>query len=677
MVRLLSLLLALPLLCANPTLAAPAPKATAASSAPLKAAPAKPTAVKPAAANDTAPEFSARRFRAHVAFLADDLLEGRGTGSRGHAIAAAYVAAQFEALGLKPAGEQGGWYQQVPLRTSMLAAQKPVISVTGPGVSRSFENGSDVLIGPSAFEREQDFGAPLVFAGYGIDAPGAGLDDYRGLDVRGKIVVVLAGSPSGVASETAAHFADQKAVMAAARGAIGMITLTTEESEKVAPWAVRAGLLGTPRMTWLGKDGAPLNDAPGIRGTATINGAAAEILFAGSGKTYAALRAEAAGGGRPAGFALRSQMRIKRSSVWTDVTSPEVIAALPGSDPKLKHEVVILMAHLDHLGLKQPAPKPDEEPLVLSILRRPDRVETESGAKQLTIEGEISNPTASSQPVPPIRVELKTKSGAITHHWLVPAPVARLGPGERARFTTTEAGIKPGAGAATLRVDRSPEAWRQDLVYNGALDNAAGIATMIEAARAFVEAGEQPRRTIMFIANTAEEKGLLGADYFAHHPTVPLADITAVVDLDMPLLLYDFTDVIAFGAEHSTVAQAVGKAARAMGIALSPDPMPEENIFVRSDHYMFVQQGVPAILLATGFASGGEAQWKHFLGNVYHSVGDDLTQPINWQAGAKYARLNYLISRDLADADERPRWYQGDYFGDLYAPNAPKVPRPR
>lgn len=565
MVRLFSLLLALPLLCASPILAAPAPQPTAAQ-------------------KHAAPEFSAERFRAHVAFLADDLLEGRGIGSRGHAIAAAYVASQFESLGLKPAGEQGGWYQQVPLRTSMLAAQKPVITVTGPGGNRSFENGKDVLIGPSAFEKSQDFGGPLVFAGFGIDAPAAGIDDYRGLDVRGKIVVVLAGSPSGVASETAAHFADQKAVMAARRGAVGMITLTTEESEKVAPWAVRVGYLGTPRMSWLGKDGAPLNDAPGLRATATINGAAAEILFAGTGKTYAALRAEAARDGRPAGFPLRTQMRIQRASVWTDVTSPAVIAALPGSDPKLKHEAVILMGHLDHLGVKT-------------------------------------------------------------------APA------------------KPAAGNAATG--------KEDLVYNGALDNAAGIATMIEAARAFVEAGEKPRRTIMFIANTAEEKGLLGADYFAHHPTVPLANIAAVVDLDMPLLLYDFTDVIAFGAEHSTVADAVGKAARSMGIALSPDPMPEENIFVRSDHYMFVKQGVPAILLATGFANGGEAKWKHFLGNVYHSVGDDLTQPIDWQAGAKYARLNYLISRDLADADERPRWYQGDYFGDLYAPNAPKVPKPR
>jgi hypothetical protein len=457
-----------------------------------------------------------------------------------------------------------------------------VIKVTGPGGNRSFENGTDVLIGPSALAKSQDFGAPLVFAGYGIDAPAAGIDDYRGLDVRGKIIVVLAGSPSGLSSETAAHLTDQKAVMASRHGAIGMITLMTEESEKVAPWAVRVGYLGTPRMTWLGKNGEPLNDAPGIRATATINGAAAEILFAGSGKTYAALRAEAARNGRPAGFPLKTQMRIKRESVWTDVTSPSVIAALPGSDPRLKHEAVILMGHLDHLGVKTAA-------------------------------------------------------------------------------------ATPAAGNAPAK--------KEDLVYNGALDNAAGIATMIEAARAF--AGAKPRRTIMFIAIAAEEKGLLGAEYFAHHPTVPLANIAAVVNLDMPLLLYDFTDVIAFGAEHSTVAQAVGRAARSMGIALSPDPMPEENIFVRSDHYMFVKQGVPAILLATGFANGGEAQWKHFLGGVYHSVGDDLTQPIDWQAGAKYARLNYLISRELADADERPRWYQGNYFGDLYAPKAPKVPRPR
>jgi Zn-dependent M28 family amino/carboxypeptidase len=256
-------------------------------------------------------------------------------------------------------------------------------------------------------------------------------------------------------------------------------------------------------------------------------------------------------------------------------TSPNVIGMLPGSDPRLRDEYVILTAHLDHLGIK-----------------------------------------------------------------------ADAGSGE-------------------------------DRIFNGALDNAAGIATMIEAARLFVTSGERPRRSILFMAVTGEEKGLLGSEYFAHFPTVPIGRIAGVVDLDMPVLLYDFTDVVAFGAEHSTVAEAVRRAARSMGVALSPDPMPEQNIFVRSDHYMFVKQGVPAILLMTGYANGGEAKWKQFLDVTYHNVDDELDQPIHWQAGARYARLNYLIARELADADARPRWYRGDFFGDRYAPNAPRAAQPR
>jgi Zn-dependent M28 family amino/carboxypeptidase len=179
----------------------------------------------------------------------------------------------------------------------------------------------------------------------------------------------------------------------------------------------------------------------------------------------------------------------------------------------------------------------------------------------------------------------------------------------------------------------------------------------------------------MFIANTGEELGLLGADYFAAHPTVPLASIVGLVDLDMPLLLYSFTDVIAFGADHSTVAKAVGEAGRGMGVAVSPDPMPRESIFVRSDHYRFVTRGVPSILLITGYANGGEKQWNDFLGKVYHSPGDDLGQKIDWNAAARYADLNYRISRILADADQRPLWYRGDYFGDRFAPNAPRATR--
>jgi Zn-dependent M28 family amino/carboxypeptidase len=213
----------------------------------------------------------------------------------------------------------------------------------------------------------------------------------------------------------------------------------------------------------------------------------------------------------------------------------------------------------------------------------------------------------------------------------------------------------------------------EDAIYNGALDNAAGIATMLEAARHFVDAGKKPRRSVLFMANTGEERGLLGASYYIAHPTVPVKQIVAAVDLDMPLLLYDFTDVVAFGADHSTVARTVAQAARGMGIAVGPDPMPEQTIFVRSDHYQFVRGGVPAILLFTGYANGGKAKWDDFFARTYHKPNDDMSQPINWNAGARYAKLNYEISRILADADQRPLWYRGDYFGERFAPGQPRA----
>jgi hypothetical protein len=520
------------------------------------------------------PTFSADRFKAHVAFLSDDRLEGRDTGSRGHEIAAAYVASQFMALGLLPGGEKGGWYQPVPFRSAALA-DTPVVTVSGPAGKRSWDNGSDVLVRPSLIEEMQDVTAPVVFVGYGVEAPDQGVDDYKGLDVRGKVVAVLTGMPGGLDSEISAHLGDQKEATAAAHGAIGLVTVMTGRYAKLRPWRAVGQAVARPRLGWIGKDGKANDEGGGLRVNAALNDPAAEMLFAGAKRSFAALRAEAdRPEARPRGFPLKSTIRLQRTSAWTQITSPEVIGVLPGSDPKLKDEYVVLMGHLDHLGLRRAA--------------------------------------------------------------------------------------KPG----------------EDNVYNGALDNAAGVATMIEAARAFTESGERPRRSILFIANTAEEKGLLGASYFASNPTVPIRRIVGAVDLDMPLLLYRFSDVVAFGADHSTVAEAVRRAAGRMGVALSPDPMPEQNIFVRSDHYEFVRQGVPAIMLATGYANGGEAKWNEFFAKAYHKVTDDMSQPIDWASGARYAELNYLIGRELADADQRPRWYKGDYFGDLFAPGKPRAVRP-
>jgi Zn-dependent M28 family amino/carboxypeptidase len=153
--------------------------------------------------------------------------------------------------------------------------------------------------------------------------------------------------------------------------------------------------------------------------------------------------------------------------------------------------------------------------------------------------------------------------------------------------------------------------------------------------------------------------------------------VTAAIDLDMPMLLYDFTDVVAYGAGHSSLETVFEKATAAMGVTLSPDPMPEQAIFVRSDHYAMVKVGVPAVMLATGMANGGQAAWAKYLANNYHKPSDDSSQPIVWAAGAKFAELNYRVVRALADDDADVRWYEGDYFGNLFAPKAPKVAKPK
>jgi Zn-dependent M28 family amino/carboxypeptidase len=148
---------------------------------------------------------------------------------------------------------------------------------------------------------------------------------------------------------------------------------------------------------------------------------------------------------------------------------------------------------------------------------------------------------------------------------------------------------------------------------------------------------------------------------------VPKASLVANVNLDMPILNYDFTNVVAFGAERSSIGPAVRRAAERVGIGLQGDPLPEEGLFTRSDHYRFVEQGVPSVFLMTGFANGGEQAFRGFLAGCYHQVCDDLSQPINYVAAARFARVNYEIARELVNADQRPRWNEGDFFGNLFA----------
>lgn len=206
----------------------------------------------------------------------------------------------------------------------------------------------------------------------------------------------------------------------------------------------------------------------------------------------------------------------------------------------------------------------------------------------------------------------------------------------------------------------------EDNINNGAMDNAMGVAMLLETARRFQE-GPPPARTVVFVALTAEEKGLLGADFFAHYPSIGGKDIIANVNLDMPLMLHSFTDIVAFGGERSSLGPLVEDALAEIGVTVSPDPIPEQGVFTRSDHYRFVEQGIPSIFLWPGFANGGEEVINAFLTRHYHNVSDDMALPIRWDDGVRFTDINYNIAREIADRPARPVWNAGDFFGELFA----------
>jgi Zn-dependent M28 family amino/carboxypeptidase len=213
---------------------------------------------------------------------------------------------------------------------------------------------------------------------------------------------------------------------------------------------------------------------------------------------------------------------------------------------------------------------------------------------------------------------------------------------------------------------------KKDKINNGAMDNASGTSVLMETARLFSQLEERPKRSILFVAVTGEEKGLLGSDYYAQNPTVPVGSMVANVNLDMPILTYEFADVIAFGADHSDMKSSVATAAEKIGLQLSPDPMPDQALFTRSDHYSFVRQGIPSVFLVPGFKSAnpdidGTKQFSNFLKTNYHKPGDDINQPFNWKAATKFAEVNYHIGLTLANQAQRSSWNKGDFFGDTFS----------
>jgi hypothetical protein len=508
-------------------------------------------------------------IRADMRFLSDDLLEGRGTGGRGHLLAAHWVASQFESLGLEPAGDSGTYLQQVPLRSSQVDETASSFVHSNSARSESLKFREDYILYGDPGRNDSRVKAEIVFVGYGVTAPEQGYDDYHDVDVRGKIAAVVFGAPAFDAAVKAHYSASWlKRNNAASHGAIGLLVFYDSHLQKLYSFEEQVRDLAIPRLNWLDAAGKPDHYYATLQVSGAVSLAGVRRLLAGSTHTPEQLEEGAKSGKLPA-FELPGKAEVHTRTRHQLLHSPNVVGKLEGSDPALKGEHVVYTAHLDHLGISTPV--------------------------------------------------------------------------------------------------------KGDSIYNGALDNASGSAEVVEIARAFARMPVKPRRSILFIAVTGEEAGLLGSDYFASNPTVPLDSIVADINIDEDLMHWPLRDVIAFGAEHSTLEQAVHQAAQRLKLDVSPDPVPEQVIFIRSDQYSFVRQGVPSIYLSPGMKSEDpsikpEEVSDNWDTNFYHQPQDDMRQPgLNFEAAADFARVNLLCGLYVAQQAERPRWNAGDFFGTAFA----------
>jgi hypothetical protein len=515
--------------------------------------------------NELLQRITAEGLRAHMAFLADDLLEGRGTGTRGYQLAANYVRAQFEEMGLKPAGVNGAYFQNVRFRRIELLRDKSSFVVKPRnGSTRTLTIEKDYVMGGDPLSADTTAEGQVVFVGFGVSAPEFKYDDYDGIDVRGKIVAALYGAPSKMPSAPGAHFSssEQKLRMAAEHGAIGYISIWAGKTEQRTPFSEYIRFTRGPALRWLDEKGVPDGAEPSIRGAARISSSAATLLFEGAPKSWKDAL-QAAENSQPQAFPLTASVTMHNVSRYSEAESPNVAAILPGSDPQLENEYVSFTAHLDHLGIGDPV--------------------------------------------------------------------------------------------------------KGDSIYNGAADNASGTAALLEMARAFSELHPAPRRSLLFIAVTGEEEGLLGSDYYAQNPTVPITQIVANINMDEVSFLYDFKDIVPLGGEHSSLGAIADDVAQHMGLTVSPDPLPEEVYFVRSDQYSFILQGVPALYIEEGLQTvnpnlDGKKMQFDWEVQRYHQPSDDMGQPFDFNATVKCTRVDLAVGYEVAQQTGRPHWNAGDFF---------------
>lgn len=516
---------------------------------------------------DTSAEITAEDLHFRISVLADDRFEGRAPGTESGERSAQWIADELARVGVQPAGTHG-WYQPVPLIEATLDEAGSRLDITVNGRPMGMGMGQDVVYWSQNPEEHVAIAdTELVFVGYGVVAPEYGWNDYEGIDVEGKTVVILVNDP-GYAQPDAGRFNGEsmtyygrwtyKFEEAGRQGAAGAIIVHQTEPASYGWDTVVASWTG-PQFTL----DMPPSDLVPVQGWIHLN--AARELFAATGQDFDALaRAAAEPGFSPVALE-GATMSAELHTSLRRLTSNNVVGVIEGS--QAPDEYVLLMAHWDHLGV-------------------------------------------------------------------------------RLNFAS------------------------DDNIYNGAVDNATGTAAIMEMAEAFAR-GEQPRRSILFVAVTAEEQGLLGSAWFAANPTVPLNSIVAGLNIDGELPVGRTEDVVVVGYGASQIEDILREEAEARGRYLTPDPNPEAGYFYRSDHVSLARVGVPML-----YAGGGTVHVEHgrefveraalaYRMNRYHQPADEYNPDWDLSGLEEDARLLYTVARRIADSDEWPNWYDGNEFRGL------------
>lgn len=510
----------------------------------------------PASGQASASHFDGNSWWGYVKVLAADDMEGRETGSAGLRRAEAYVVEQLKANGLEPAGADG-FYQPVKFESRQIVESGSSLELIKGQMVEPLSFADDAFFS-TRLDLAPAVEAPLVFAGYGLSIPEKNYDDLAGLDLKGKIAVIISGAPADIPGALASHYQTPgerwKALKKA--GAVGTITILNPGSMDI-PWA-RISVNRTHASMSL--SGQEFDETAGQKISVIFNPAHAGKLFEGSGHDVEEILQLAKDRKPLPAFPLALSLRSKAEVNKKAVESANIVARLSGSDPKLRHELVVLSAHIDHIGIGEP------------------------------ING--------------------------------------------------------------------------DRIYNGAMDNASGSAVLLDVAASLRKSAVKPRRSILFLFVTGEEKGLLGSRYFTAHPTVRPESITADINIDMFLPIVPLKVLTVYGLAESDLGQMATETARGLGVKTQADPEPQRNAFIRSDQYNFIRVGVPALAMKVGFEPGAPEQkiFKDWLTQRYHAPSDDLDQPVNLEAAAKYEEIMRDLLLRIADTPQRPQWKSDSFF---------------